>query len=234
MQDLGTDTESEVSVESESIKTTAWAFGVNIGVATIKVVAGVLTGSSALLAEAVHSFADSSTEAFLLVGAFHGRRRPKARYAWALTAAIVMFALGGVYDCYEGIQTIFGTPVVSQVPAWIGLIVLAFASALESTSWSKAVRTLALTKGDKGWIEHLRTTTDTATKTILEEDTADIGGNILAGMGISMYLLTGLMVWQGIVSVMIGVLLMVMAYELGSHNVRLLSGTDAVYNIEAV
>lgn len=226
MVNLNVETESKVDVESESMKTTVWAFAVNIGVAIIKVSAGVLTGSSALLAEAAHSFADSSTEGFLLIGALHGRRNPRARYAWALTAAIVMFALGGVYACYEGLQTIFGVPVENTVPAWVGLIVLAFASVLEATSWSRAVRTLALTKGDKSWIKHLRTTTDTATKTVLEEDTADIGGNALAGLGISMHLLTGSMIWDGIASVLIGVLLTVMAYELGAHNVRLLVSNE--------
>lgn len=222
MVNLGTKIESAVDAESESVRTTAWAFTVNVGVAVIKLAAGALTGSSALFAEAAHSFADSSTEAFLLIGAYHGRRRPRARYAWALIAAIVMFALGGAYACYEGLQTIFGNAVEGQVPAWVGLIVLVFASAFEATSWSRAVRTLALTKGDKGWIEHLRTTTDTSTKTVLEEDTADISGNGLAGLGISLHLLTGSMIWDGIASVTIGVLLTVMAYELGSHNVRLL------------
>lgn len=208
-----------------STRTVVLALATNMAIAAMKAAVGVLTGSASMLAEAAHSVVDSSTEVILLGGEWHARTWSKARYFWALVASINMFAIGGVYAGYEGLETIFGVAVTDSL-AWVGLLVLAISAAMEATSWLRAVRTLAAERGDTPWVTHIRTTTNTSVKAVLYEDSADLAGVALATAGIGLRLLTGSPVWDGAASVLIGLLLTVMAYELGNQNLRLLVGTE--------
>lgn len=199
----------------------ALALAMNLTVASIKVAAGLLTGSAAMLAEAAHSVVNSSSEVILLGGAWHARRWSKASYFWALVAAIDIFAVGGLYAAYEGVLAIVGEDVADTL-TWVALAVLAVSFALESTSLVNALRSLAADRGDKSWVTHIRTTSNTSVKTVVYEDSADLLGCVLAALGIVLHLLTGSVVWDGLASILIGLLLAVMAYELGSQNVKLL------------
>jgi divalent metal cation (Fe/Co/Zn/Cd) transporter len=204
-----------------TLRTVTYALGTNLAVAALKAIVGVLTGSAAMLAEAAHSVADSSTELILLGGEWHSRRWGKARHFWALVAAVDMFAVGGVYAVWTGLQSML-SPAATDGLLWVGLVVLAISAALEGSSWLRALRTLAATRNGTRWLRHIRTTTDSATKAVLYEDSADLTGVALAAAGIGAQLLTGSAVWDGVASALIGLLLVAMSYELGSSNVRLL------------
>lgn len=205
----------------ESTGNLVYALGVNVTILAAKTTLGVITGSAAMLAEAAHSLVDALTEPILLVGVAHSRSWSKGRFFWGLVAAINIFVTGGVFAAYQGIQSIL-SPEVAATSMWVALAVLAGSAVLEGTSLARALRTLAGERDGVPWVRYLRTTTNTAMKTLLVEDSMDVLGCVLAGVGIGLRVATGSAVWDGIASVLIAVLLTVMAYELGTQNLRLL------------
>lgn len=206
---------------SESTAPVLWALTMNVTVALIKIGAGVVTGSAAMLSEAAHSVVNSSSEIILLGGAVHARKWNKAVYFWALVAAVDIFAAGGVYAAYQGIQAIVG-PEVSDTLPWVALVVLAASFSLESLSLLRALRALAVDRDGKPWVVHIRTTTNVNAKTVVFEDSADLLGCVLAATGIALSMVTGSLIWDGVASVLIGLLLTGMAIELGTQNVKFL------------
>lgn len=206
----------------ESTRTVLYALAVNVTVCAVKTTAGLLSGSSAMLAEAAHSAVDCTTQVMLYAGARHERRRAGVRYVWALGAALVMLVSGGLYGLWEGITALTGPERAPDTAAALGLAVLLAASSLEATSCYRAVRTLAASRDGRGWFEHLRTTPDTASKTVVVEDGADILGNALAAAGITLTLVSGSHVFDAAASILIGLLLVALSTELGTHNVRML------------
>lgn len=207
--------------DSNGTAVVAKALATNLLIALLKAGAGWLTGSASLLSEAAHSIVDSSTEVILLGGSWHAQRWNNARYFWGLVASINMFAIGGLFSIYEGYQAIT-EPAKADTALWLGLAVLTVSFGLECTSWVRAVRTLATQKNDLSWWRLLRTTRSTDVKAVLVEDSADLTGCALAGLGLSLRGLTGSAVWDGIASVLIGCMLIGMAYELGAQNFKLL------------
>ena len=203
----------------------------------MKLVAGLLTGSAAMLAEAAHSVADSTTEGLLLAALRHSerpadRRHPfgygKVRYFWALIAAVSIFVTGALFSVYEGVRTIFSGGE-EQTLAWVAFLVLALSFVMEGISWIRAVHQIRRERDaeSQGLIEYLRTTDDPTVKTVFFEDTAALVGLLLAFAGVGLHLLTGSALWDGLASLLIGVLLGVVAYLLGRTNMRLLIGQQA-------
>ena len=203
----------------------------------MKLVAGLLTGSAAMLAEAAHSVADSTTEGLLLAALRHSerpadRRHPfgygKVRYFWALIAAVSIFVTGALFSVYEGVRTIFGGGE-EQTLAWVAFLVLALSFVMEGISWIRAARQIRRERDaeSQSLIEYLRTTDDPTVKTVFFEDTAALVGLLLAFAGVGLHLLTGSALWDGLASLLIGVLLGVVAYLLGRTNMRLLIGQQA-------
>jgi cation diffusion facilitator family transporter len=221
----------------ESTLTVVLALAVNLAIGVMKLIAGLITGSAAMLSEAAHSAADTFTEVFLLT-ALRRSDRPadrthpfgygKERYFWSLLAAVSIFASGAVFSLYEGFRTIFGDRVEQSSPL-VAYIVLAVAFALEATSWAQAVRqTRREAKQDnRTFFEYLRMSDDPTSKTVLFEDSAALVGLLIAFAGIGLDQLTGLSVFDGIASLLIGVLLAVVAYLLGRTNRGLLIGRQA-------
>jgi cation diffusion facilitator family transporter len=203
----------------------AKALVTNVLIAAAKAGIGVVAGSPALLSEAAHSVVDSLTEVILLGGAWHERRRPSARYFWGLVASINMFLVGGLWALYEGYTALVRPTEAGDAAMWLGLVVLAGSAFAEATSWLRAVRGLAGQRGGRSWWQLLRTTTDTDIKAVLVEDSADIAGCVLAALGIGLRLLTGSAVWDGLASMIIGVMMIAMAMELGTQNYKLLVRT---------
>lgn len=209
-------------MSDESARTVLYALAVNATVTVVKTGAGVLSGSPAMLAEAAHSAVDCCTQMMLFAGACHERRRVGARYVWALGAALMMFVSGGCYGLYEGIRALVGSDAGPETGALVALAVLVAASSLEASSCYRAVRTLAASRNGRGWLAHLRSTPDTASKTVVVEDGADILGNAMAAIGIAFTLITGTSVFDAAASILVGLLLVGLSAELGSHNVRML------------
>ncbi|WP_330462078.1 cation diffusion facilitator family transporter [Streptomyces sp. NBC_00820] len=216
-----------------SVFTVLVATAANLGVALAKAVAGVLSGSSAMLAEAGHSVADTITELCLLT-ALKRSRRPAdedhplgygpTRYIWALLASVATFVGGGVFALYDGIHALThdekpGNPLISY-------IVLAASFVLEGMSLRTGF------KQATGRAEHFRVPTlrylkhtpDTAVKAVVMEDSAALVGLVLAALGLLGGQLTGSGLWDGVASILIGVLLIFVAWVLGRANTELLVG----------
>jgi cation diffusion facilitator family transporter len=207
---------------SESTVTVLIALGANLAIAILKLVAGLITGSGAMLSEAAHSVADTFTEALLLTALRRSsrpadRRHPfgygKERYFWSLMAAVSIFTSGAVFALYEGFNTIFGEGH-EQTSAWVGYAVLGAAFVLEGISWLRAVRQVrAESAAEKRTLrEYLRLLDDPTVKTVFFEDSAALVGLLIAFAGLALHDLTGDAVWDGLASVLIGLLLAFVAY----------------------
>ncbi|MFE1379305.1 cation diffusion facilitator family transporter [Streptomyces sp. NPDC058740] len=217
----------------ESTFTVIVAAMANLGIAAAKAVAGVVSGSSAMLSEAAHSLADTVTE-FMLLTALKRSEKPadedhplgyaNERYVWALLAAVATFVGGAVFSLYDGIHTLIegeelGDPLVSYV-------VLGVAFVLEGFSLRTAVRQV---KGEAArarapFGRYLRLTPDTTVKAVVMEDSAALAGLMLAAGGLLGVQITGSSVWDGVASILIGLLLVYVAWVLGRSNAELLVG----------
>ncbi|MBW4715597.1 cation diffusion facilitator family transporter [Saccharothrix obliqua] len=221
----------------ESTVTVLLALAVNLAIAVMKAIAGAITGSAAMLAEAAHSVADTFTEGLLLTALRRSerpadRRHPfgygKDRYFWSLLAAVSIFVSGAVFAFYEGVHTVFGEPTEQTSPG-VGYLVLAIAFALESVSWTQAVRQVRRESRAEGRsvLAYLRVSDDPTVKTVFFEDSAALVGLLLAFGGLGLHHLTGRSVWDGVASLLIGVLLAVAAFVLAGTNRGLLIGRQA-------
>ena len=220
-------------MSDESTGTVLLAGAANVSIAIAKLVGGLVSGSTAMLAEAAHSFADTLNELFLLASLKRSkkpadRQHPfgygMERYFWALIAAVGIFVLGGGYSVFEGIRAILEPEELG--PLTIPYVVLALSFVFEGISWLKAVRQLRSEAQDRGrgFFEHLRITPDPTVKTVAFEDTAALIGIVLAALGITLHHYTEQGFWDGLASVLIGVLLVFVAYALGQQNKSALLG----------
>jgi cation diffusion facilitator family transporter len=217
-------------------KTALIALAANAAIAVVKGIAGVLSGSAAMLAEAAHSIADTANQVFLLVSIQRGQQKPdrehpfghgKERFFWSFLAAVVIFLAGAVFSAGEGILEL----VRSSGEASYGLVygTLAFAFVAESLSLIRAVRQ---TRGDarnagKAWRRYMRESTEPASKTVVAEDTVAVGGVLVAALGIGLHQLTGAVVWDAAAAIVVGAILVYVAYRLARDYKDLLIGAGA-------
>jgi cation diffusion facilitator family transporter len=205
----------------------------NLAIAVAKIVAGALTGSSAMLAEGAHSVADTVNQAFLLTALKRSTKPADAqhpfgygmeRYFWSLLAAVGIFVLGAGFSVFEGISSLLHPePVEALVVAYA---VLALSFVFEGTSWLKALLQLRSEAGERrvGLLRHLVTTPDPTVKTVAFEDTAALIGIVVAAVGITLHAVTGSGLWDGLASILIGLLLVGVAASLGAQSKRNLIG----------
>lgn len=208
----------------------------NVAIALAKVVAGVLAGSAAMLAEAAHSLADTLNQGFLLASLYRSDRPAdaehpfgygKERYFWSLLAAAGIFVAGGGFSIFEGILTIVnGGEAAGAVFAYI---VLAVSFVAEGSALLRAVRQVRRQAAEQGRSvrEHARRSSDTTIRAVVFEDTTALVGLVLAAAGLTLRELTGAAYWDGGASILIGVLLVVVAYSLGRTNMHMLIGQAA-------
>jgi cation diffusion facilitator family transporter len=206
----------------ESTVTVLVAGAANLAIAIAKIVAGVVTGSSAMLAEAAHSCADTLNQAFLLT-ALRRSRKPAdtrhpfgygmERYFWSLLAAVGIFVLGAGFSILQGVESIIAASPVDSL--MIAYIVLGVSFVFEGVSWLRAVHQV---RSDSGQLN------DPAVKTVLFEDTAALIGIVLAAVGVTLHHLTDQAFWDGAASIAIGLLLVGVAYALGRENKTALMG----------
>lgn len=222
--------------EGGTKRTVLIAGAANLAVALIKAAAGVLTSSSAMLAEAAHSVADTLNQGFLLTSINRARKPAdeehpfgygQERYFWSLLAAFGIFVLGAGFSVFEGILAL-GRHSESG-STLVAYIVLIAAGLAETTSFIRAYRQMhgEARQRHSELLEHVRNSADTTVKAALFEDTAAIIGLVLAAAGIGLRQLTGSGVWDGAASIAIGVLLVVVAVRLGMDNKDLLIGRSA-------
>ena len=205
----------------------------NITIAAAKAVAGILSGSAAVLAKAGHSLADTLTEVLLFVALRRGaqpadERHPfghgKASYVWALFAAFGTLVLGAGFAVYEGVSTILDP--IKTGDFLVSYVVLVISFVMEGLSLTRAVRQL---RGSaRIWrvplLRYLRRTPDTTVKAVTLEDSAALLGLLLAAAGVGLTEITGDSRWDGIASIAIGALLATIAVTLIKTNVSLVVG----------
>ena len=211
----------------------------NTGIAITKFIAAGISGSASMLAEGVHSTADAGNQVLLLIG---GRRAKKAadeehpfgygreRYVFAFVVAIILFSVGGMFSLYEGYHKIeeylHGDHVDLNLP-WIPLVVLAVAIVLESFSLRTAVIEANKARGKESLFSFIRHAKQPELPVILLEDIAALTGLVFAFAGVGLTLLTGNVIWDGIGTIAIGVLLVAVAVILGIETQSLLVGEGA-------
>lgn len=210
------------------------ALTANLGIAVIKFIAFVLTGSSSMLAEAVHSVADSGNQLLLLVGGKQSRRPANVehpfgygrdRYVYGFLVALVLFTLGGLFALYEGIHKITDPHHVDSPLIAIGVLVVAIA--LESWSFRTAIHESRSLKGDASWAQFIRRAKVPELPVVLLEDFAALIGLSLALLGVGLSALFDQPVWDGIGTAAIGVLLIGVAVVLIIETKSLLLGESA-------
>jgi len=227
------DDQGKEQLVSGSRTTVVLAGTANLGIAVAKLVAGVVSGSSAMLSEAAHSFADTLNQAFLLTALTRSDRPAdeehpfgygKERYFWSLLAAVAVFVLGAGFSIMQGVQSLLHRPELGS-PV-LALSVLGVALLLDGISWVRAVwqlRAEARTSGASLW-GHLMHDAEPTVRAVFFEDTAAVVGVLLAAAGIGLDELTGDNVFDALASLAIGLLLVGVAYVLGAQNRTLLVG----------
>ncbi|GGT35759.1 cation diffusion facilitator family transporter [Streptomyces purpureus] len=219
------------------------ALAANLAIAVAKFVAFLFSGSSSMLAESVHSVADSGNQGLLLLGGKKAQREAtpqhpfgygRERYIYAFLVSIVLFSVGGMFAIYEGYEKIKHP---HEIEAWYWPVgVLVFAIIAETFSFRTAIKESNAVRGDLSWKEFVRRAKAPELPVVLLEDLGALVGLILALGGVSLALATGNGVWDGIGTLCIGVLLIVIAVVLAAETKSLLlgeaAGVDDVKKIE--
>jgi len=210
----------------------------NTGIAITKFVAFVLTGSSSMLAEGVHSVADAGNQGLLLLGGKRSRREAtpqhpfgygRERYVYAFIVAIVLFSIGGLFALYEAWHK-FQYPEPITEWQWVPPTVLIVAIVLESFSFRTAIIESNHVRGKRSWVDFVRTAKAPELPVILLEDFAALLGLVFALFGVSMTLATGNGIWDATGTAMIGTLLVLVAIVLAIEMKSLLLGEAAGVN----
>jgi cation diffusion facilitator family transporter len=203
----------------------------NLGIAIAKIVAALLTGSASMWAEAAHSVADTGNEVLLFVGLRKSDRGPdkarpfgygQERYFWAFLAALGIFLVGGTLSIGEGIRSMLLPEPVESL--WVGVGVLVVAAGFEAYSWHTARKELkqAAAEQRRSMAEHIAKASDPSATTVFLEDTAALVGLAVALAALLLHAATGWAGWDAIGSIVIGVLLIAVAFMLARRSKALL------------
>jgi cation diffusion facilitator family transporter len=227
-------------VHEGSRRAIAAAFLANLGIAIAKFAAFVVTGAASMLAESIHSVADTGNQGLLFLGGHRARRAPsdthpfgygRERYFWAFVVAIVLFSLGSLFAIYEGIQKLLD-PHELESPAW-AFAVLGVAIVLESFSMRTAAREAGKVRGNRSWWGFIRTSKSPELPVVLLEDLGALVGLVFALIGVSLTVATGNETFDAVGSIGIGALLGVIATILAIEMKSLLIGEAASPEDEA-
>ena len=216
-------------------RTIVTALIANFTIAIAKFFGFVITSSSAMLAEAVHSLADTSNQALLLLGKKRSKKSPSAerpfgfgreRFFWAFVVSLVLFSLGSIYAVYEGIEKIRHPHEIESL--WWALAILLFAMAMEAYAFQTAVKESRLYKGDHSWKSFIRRSRIPELPVVLLEDFGALMGLVFAFVCVLIADVTGNAVWDGIGTLSIGILLGLIAIILAIETKSLLIGEGAL------
>jgi cation diffusion facilitator family transporter len=223
-----------VSTGGAGAKAVIAALGANAGIAAAKFIGFAFTGSSSMLAEAVHSIVDTSNQGLLLLGRRKSQQRAdrahpfgygRERFFYAFMVALLLFTLGAVFAIYEGVEKITDPHPVDD--PMIAVAILVVALGLEGFSFRTAMRESRELRAGVGWVTFIRRATVPELPVVLLEDTAALIGLVLALGGVGLAELTGNPVWDGVGTVCIGGLLGVVAVVLLVEMKSLLIGEGA-------
>ncbi|MBO0806380.1 MAG: cation diffusion facilitator family transporter [Nocardiopsaceae bacterium] len=210
------------------------ALAANLAIAVAKFVAFLFTGSASMLAESVHSVADTGNELLLLIGRGRSRRARtlehpygygRERYFYSFVVAVMLFTVGAVFSVYDGVHKIMSPEKVGS--PLVAFAVLIVSMGLEGFSLRTAIKESNVSRGDLGWREFVHSTKSAELPVVLMEDTAALLGLLFAFCGVLLSVLTGDGAWDGVGSVAVGVLLAGAAFIVGYESKSLLIGESA-------
>lgn len=220
-----------MSGHANSLKAILLALGANFAIFLAKLVAAVITGSGAMMAEAVHSLADCGNQGLLLLGMRQAKNPPseeyplgwgRALYFWSFVVAVLLFAVGGLFSIYEGTHKLTD-PEPLKWP-WLALGVLLFGIIAESISMRGCLHEVNLARGEQSLWRWFRETRSSELLVIFGEDLAALLGLCLAALAIGATMLTGNLLFDALGTIAIGVLLVVVAVALAIEVKALLIG----------
>ncbi|HEU4671187.1 MAG TPA: cation diffusion facilitator family transporter [Dyella sp.] len=220
-----------MSGHANSLKAIFLALGANFAIFVAKLVAALVTGSGAMLAEAVHSLADCGNQGLLLLGVRQAKRPPsdefplgwgRAMYFWSFLVAILLFSVGGMFSVYEGVHKL-GHPEPLRWP-WVALGVLVFGIVAEGLSMRGCLQEVNKARGNQPLWTWFRETRSSELLVIFGEDLAALVGLCLAALAVGATMLTGNLVFDALGTLAIGVLLLVVAVALAVEVKALLIG----------
>lgn len=226
--------------KADSVKTILYALGANLAIAVAKTGAAIFTGSSSMLAEAIHSYADSGNQGLLLLGMKRARQPPtpdyplgygKAVFFWSFIVALVLFSLGGLFSLYEGWHKLHATEPLSY--AWVAVGILVFGIAAETVSLRACLHEVAKVQNGRSLWRWFRESRQSELVVILGEDLAALIGLVLALAAILITIATGDPMWDALGSMSIGIVLIVVAIGLAIEIKGLLIGQSTDPETEA-
>lgn len=206
----------------------------NLGIAITKFIAWFFSGSSSMLAEGVHSLADTGNQVLLLRGGVLAKKKAtlehpfgfgRERYVYAFVVSIILFSVGGMFSIYEGIDKITHPHELEN--AWLPILVLSIAIGLESFSLRTAIKESNLVRGTQTWVQFVRHAKAPELPVVLLEDLAALVGLTFALSGVGLSVITGDAVFDAIGTLAIGALLVLVAIILGIETKSLLVGEGA-------
>ena len=224
--------------QGSSARAILYAFLANLGIAVAKTWAAIHTNSGSMLAEAIHSFADSGNQVLLYLGLRQARRPPDAEhplgygklsYFWSFIVALLLFSVGGLVSIYEGWRKLKEPEAVSN--AWVALTVLGIAVVLETFSLIGALREIRKIARGRTLRDWLRSTRNAELVVVMGEDCAALLGLALAFIFVLCALVTGNPVFDAAGSIVIGVVLIVVALWMAARIRTLLIGRSAEEDI---
>ena len=220
------------------------ALAANVGIAVTKFIAWMLTSSSSMLAESIHSVADSGNQVLLLLGGKRSRRKAtpqhpfgygRERYIYAFIVSIVLFSVGGLFALYEAWHKLHDPHPIEQWQ-WVPVTVLVIAIGLESYSFHTAIKESNRVRGNTSWVKFVRRAKAPELPVVLLEDSGALLGLVFALFGVVLTLITGDGTWDGIGTAAIGLLLVTIAVILAVETKSLLlgegAGPEVVHKIE--
>ena len=222
------------NVHNSTARAILYAFLANFGIAIAKSWAAWLTGSGSMLAEAIHSYADTANQVLLYLGLTQSQRPPDAEhplgygklsYFWSFIVALLLFSMGGLFSIYEGMHKLNHPEALSQI--WIAILVLIFALVLEGFSLLGALREIRHVRGERPFREWFKHTRNSELVVVLGEDIGALIGLILALGFLVLAAVTGDPIYDAIGSICIGVVLLFISIFIASRVRSLLLGRSA-------
>ena len=214
----------------------------NLGIAATKFIAWGFSGATSLLAEGVHSLADSGNQLLLLLGGRKAKKRAdgkhpfgygRERFVYAFVVSIILFSVGGVFSLYEGFHKLQHPEPIQMW--WLPMLVLTISIALEGFSLRTAIKESNPPRGNASWFQFIRHAKAPELPVVLLEDTAALLGLVLAFLGVGLTVITGDSVFDALGTIAIGVLLIIVAIILGLETKGLLVGEGAsVEDVQAI
>jgi cation diffusion facilitator family transporter len=227
------------STHESTARAIGYAFMANFGIAIAKTWAAGVTGSGSMMAEAIHSYADTGNQVLLYLGLKQSQRPAddehplgygKLSYFWSFVVAILLFSMGGVFSIYEGMHKLQNPEPLSQL--WIAIVVLILAIVLEGSSLFGALREIRKVRGARPFREWLKHTRNSELVVVLGEDVGAQLGLILALGFLILAEITGNPVYDALGSICIGVILIVISAFIAWRIRSLLVGRSADPDIQ--